>query len=151
LNNLKTAATDHDQGDIWADDEVELFIDPSNKRESYYQFMINAKGVYWDAYHAGANDPDTTWEPKIEVAASVGKDSWAVELAIPFTAFDRSAKSEAEWAFNVAHMRAATAEFIFWSPVFRDSTHTPEKFGKLTGMPVRALKAEAKKPEEAKK
>src|SRR5262249_28380782 len=58
LKALKADATDHDQDDIWSDDSVEIFIDPSNKRESYYQFIINSKGVTWDCFHDSPNQPD---------------------------------------------------------------------------------------------
>ncbi|MFH0939995.1 MAG: sugar-binding protein [Planctomycetota bacterium] len=146
LKNLKTSATTHDLDAIWADDDVELFIDPSNKRITNYQIIINSKGVNWDCFYAGPNqEPDKSWEPKYNVAANVGQDSWTVEVAIPFATFDRSDKSEAEWAFNVARSRATAAEFIYWSPVFAATSHVPEKFGKLTDMPIRVLKPEASK------
>ncbi|MFH0939389.1 MAG: sugar-binding protein [Planctomycetota bacterium] len=138
-------ATNHDQDMIWEDDNVELFIDPSNNRVTCYQIIINSKGVYWDGFYAGLNqEPDKSWEPKYNVAVNVGRDSGTVEVAIPFTAFDHSDKSEADWTFNVARLRAATNEFIYWSPVFSKTSYVPEKFGKLTGMPVRTLKPAAK-------
>jgi hypothetical protein len=144
LKQLKAAVHKHDGEGIWGDDEVELFIDPTGKRASYYQIIVNAKGVTWDAYHRAPQDYEREWEPKYEVKTAVGADRWTLEMAIPFAAFDRSEAAAAEWAFNAARMRAAAGEFIYWSSVFKDSAHTPEKFGRLTNMPPLPLKGAAK-------
>ncbi|HEY3320524.1 MAG TPA: sugar-binding protein [Planctomycetota bacterium] len=136
LKGLKADITKHDEEMIWEDDDVELFIDPVGKRDCpYYQIIMNSKGTTWDACMVGQTDPDLTWEPKYEAKAKVGKTSWSVELAMPFTMFNKTEKSAAEWAFNVMHNRSNASEMMYWSAVFADSAHTPEKFGKLTGMP----------------
>lgn len=146
LKALKADVTQNDSDEIWADDSVEIFIDPTGKRESYYQLIVNSKGSIWDAFHAFPRSPDSSWNSESKVAAKVGTDNWTCELAIPLTAFNKSGASAAEWAFNVARNRSASQETVFWSPVFNDSSHVPEKFGKLSGMPVIAPKP----PEPAK-
>jgi uncharacterized protein with FMN-binding domain len=132
----------HDQDGIWEDDAVEVFIDPLNTRESYYQFIVNSKGVSWDAFHDTPGRADKLWQPKSEIQAKVGKESWVVTMALPYASFDCMAKGEsgAEWAFNVAHSRSAANESAYWSPVFAKSSHTPAKFGKLLGMPAGVVK-----------
>jgi hypothetical protein len=71
----------------------------------------------------------------------VGKDSWIATMSLPIAMFDRSDKSETEWAFNVAHTRTSDGgELTYWSPVFASSSHKPDKFGKLQGMPAKLLK-----------
>jgi len=107
LKALKTDDTEHDQDDIWADDSVEIFIDPTGKRENYYQLIINSKGVSWDAYHDSPGQPDKLWQPTTDIKCKVGKDSWIATMSLPYAIFDRTEKSEAEWAFNVAHTRTA--------------------------------------------
>ncbi|MGD0089127.1 MAG: sugar-binding protein [Planctomycetota bacterium] len=140
LKKLKADVTEHDGELIWEDDDIELFIDPSGKRDyPYYQLIVNSKGTTWDAYMPAAGEPDLTWEPKYEAKVKVGKESWCVELALPWSCFNRTEKSATEWAFNVSHVRSA-GELIYWSPVFSDNSHTPEKFGKLLDMPARKLK-----------
>jgi hypothetical protein len=117
-----------------------VFIDPTNKREHYYQFIVNSKGVSWDAYHNEPGQPDKLWEPKCEIQCKVGKESWIATMALPYTIFDRTDKTEVEWAFNVARTRTADSESVYWSPVFASSSHKPERFGKLLGMPAKVLK-----------
>ena len=137
LKKLVADATRHDQDGIWNDDCVEFFIDPPRSRTSYYQIIINSKGVTWDGYHASANDPDNSWEPKYDAATKVGAKSWTVELAIPLSAFDRTEKSSTQWGFNVSHARTAADEVCFHSAPMDTSSHQPEEFGTLSGMPER--------------
>ncbi|HEY3320526.1 MAG TPA: sugar-binding protein [Planctomycetota bacterium] len=138
LKTLKADVTQHDTESIWEDDEIELFIDPTAKRDwPYYQIIINAKGTTWDAIMTGQTEPDLTWEPKYESKVKVGKASWCVEVALPFTCFNKTEKAAADWAFNLLHVRANASETLYWSPVMCDNNHTPEKFGKLIGLPTK--------------
>ena len=135
LASLTADAKEHDADAIWQDDDVELFIDPTGQRKSYYQIIANSRGVTWDAFHSEPSSPDTTWEPKYQCAAKVGKASWTVEFALPFTIFDRTKTAADAWPFNVLHGRQAAAETCYWSPVLAASAHTPGRFGTLTAMP----------------
>ena len=138
LKKLKADAKAHDDDPIWGDDNVELFIDPSGKRENYYQVIINAKGVTWDAWLPSPLAPDKTWNPDFKSAVKVNKDNWTLEIALPFACFTQSPKSAAVWAFNVTRMRP-NVELTYWSPVYNDGSHHPEKFGRLSGMPAVVL------------
>jgi hypothetical protein len=136
LKTLKTAATSHDQDEVWGDDSIEIFLDPANKRATYYQFIINAKGVFWDAFHDTPKSPDKTWQPQAQIAAKVGADRYTLEIALPWSCFNRSDKLEAEWAFNVVRSRPAAGEATYWSPLYSDTNHKPQRFGRLTGLPA---------------
>jgi hypothetical protein len=140
----------HDDNDIWQDDAVEVFIDPSGKRASYYQIIVNSKGVTWDAWHNEPKDEDKTWEPKYLSAVKIGEKSWVVELALPWACFDKTEKFEADWVFNAVRDRAQNGDECFWSPVLGQNAHAIERFGKLTGiLGVKPPKAEAKPAEAA--
>ena len=134
LKNLAAKTTKHDGDDIWADDDVELFLNPAGQGQSYYQIIVNSRGVTWDAYHESPNKPDVSWEPRYEATAKVGEKSWVVELALPWAIFDRTEKSQADWAVNVLHARQSDQELLYWSPVFNTTAHTPGSFGKLLGI-----------------
>jgi len=135
MKKLEAKVARRDVDDIWSDDCVELFLDPSGKRVSYYQLIINSKGALWDAWHSEAANPDKTWQSKAAVAAKVGPSGWSLEVGLPLSAFDRAAEQQAAWAFNVSRLRRPGAELVYWSPVFNDTSHAPEQFGILTGMP----------------
>ncbi|MFB3890760.1 MAG: sugar-binding protein [Phycisphaerae bacterium] len=134
LKNLVANAKDHDEDGIWNDDDVELFLDPTGKRNDYYQIIVNSKGVTWDGYCADPGRADTDWNPKYQCAAKVGKESWVVELAIPWAAFNQTRKFSDTWAFNCLHMRQGGGEEEMQFAPVEGSAHQPDKFGKLVGV-----------------
>jgi len=134
LKNLVADAGYHDEGEIWNDDEMELFLDPTGERKAYYQIIVNAAGVTWDAFHKTPGDPDTSWEPRYQHKVGVGEKSWMIEFALPWRIFDRTAVSLEDWAFNALVHRKRAGEFLYWSPVFSNTAHTPERFGTLAGV-----------------
>ncbi len=136
LENPATSATEHDQNDIWDGDCVELFIDPTGKREKYYQFIISPKGVTWDAFHHDPGLPDTSWNPDYPIAVNIGPSSWVIEMALPLTAFSMTKEHSATWAFNVSRTRKAADELTYWSPPMDSTSHRPDRFGTLQNMPV---------------
>jgi hypothetical protein len=142
LGKLVAVVTQHDAAEIWSEDCVEIFMDPTNLRKSYYQIITNSKNVTWDAYHKTAGSPDMSWNPKYESAASVGDTSWIVEFAIPWKAFELSKESKAEWSFNVSRTRTAANEVAYWSSPDDTTSHRPDRFGTLTNMPVMPLSLE---------
>jgi len=143
LRALRTRIAEHDGDEIWTDDVVELFLDPTNRRQAYYEIIVNARGITWDAWHAVPNHPDKSWEPRYEAAVKVGRTSWVAEFALPWSMFDRTSDSQAAWAFNVLHFRPSAPELLFWSPVFSRTAHTPENFGTLTGIVHTTRRAKA--------
>jgi hypothetical protein len=137
LKELTAKVTDHDGDGIWEDDDVEIFLDPTDQRQTYYQVLVNPKGTTLDLFCRADKAKDLRWDPKYEVAAKVGKENWVVELAIPLAAFDQSERFN-RWGFNAARHVAATSEYTYWSPVYGKSAHVPERFGTLVGMPGKA-------------
>jgi hypothetical protein len=59
---------------------------------------------------------------------------------LPWSCFDRTEASAADWNFNFIHCRTI-GETLYWSPVYEETSHAPALFGRLKGMPVRPLKA----------
>lgn len=143
IRNLKAKVAKHDGEGLYEDDSVELFLDPAGRRTSYYQVMVNCRGVTWDAFHSSPGNPDRGWEPKYAVGVSVAKDSWQAEFAFPWPIFDRSPAFAAEWTFNALRNCPARAENDYWAPVHARSAHTPERFGTLTGILAKAPTGDA--------
>lgn len=142
LQDLVAKVKDHD-GELWTDDDVELFIDPSNKRDQYYQIIVNSKNVTFDATQSGegGKDMDDTWNPKYQSATKVGKESWVAEFALPFAIFDKTKNFDGTWAFNVFRNQVS-GEGSYMSPVGEGGgAHQPAKFGKLTGMTAKPAEA----------
>jgi len=81
---LETVNGGHDNGNMWWDDNVELFLDVTGKNEGeFYQFIVNPEINYWDS-----KLKDTTWECQgFKAAAQRGKDFWSLEVFLPYAAF----------------------------------------------------------------
>ena len=66
---------------LWWNDNVEIFLDPTGKRDGYFQFMVNANGALWESI----GREDNSWDPPgVRASAHVGDGSWSVELFVPY-------------------------------------------------------------------
>ena len=133
LTSLTANTMTHDGDVIWNDDEVEFFFDPTGTGKVYYQIIVNARGVTVDNHFLQPMVADKTWDPVYEAKTSVGTQSWIAEIAVPKAAFDRTPKTEATttWLLNVTRNHPSTKQISCWSPMFCNSLHTPERFGRL--------------------
>jgi len=122
-------------GQVWNDDSVELFIDPTNKRapDGYRHIIINSLGTTAEAKGPGGAE-DYSWNPKLRVKTKVGRKAWTVEVAIPLKALVADVKKiNRVWAVNfnrMAYLIEGT-EDTAWSPTGAASSHVPARFGCL--------------------
>ena len=134
MDALLADIREHD-GQVWNDDCVEIFIDPTNKRQidGYMHIVINAiKTTAESKGPAGAED--YSWDPKLKLETTVGKKGWTVEVAIPFADLVADpAKMCKVWAVNLNRMAYLIEgnEDTCWSPTETASSHVPSKFGVL--------------------
>ena len=134
IASLAADAKTHDAEELWADDDIELFIDPSGQGKTYYQFMVNSKGVSSDAYHPRPRDPDARWNPQYQLSVKVGEKSWTAQWALPWTIFNATATSSNRWGFNVYRHHVKPEQLITWAPITGGDLHAPQQFGVLTGI-----------------
>lgn len=104
-NRLKAIRNKRDS-DIWLDDSIELFVDPSGTRKSFYQIVVNSKGILFDARWIGGTS-NLGWNSNIKAVSRVLKDHWIVELAIPFCEMDIPYHRDAKFCVNIARNRHA--------------------------------------------
>ena len=85
MTNLVTNASPRD-GRTWQDDSVEIFINPKQTNFPWMQFIINARGAFFDQYAPNgqmnfsdclAHNFNCAW------ATQVLDDRWTAELRIP--------------------------------------------------------------------
>jgi len=103
------------QGAVYSDDCVEVFIDSEYRGRDYYQICVNSLGYYYTGGSQGM------WKPSLKTVANRGDDRWTVEMAIPLA--DLKIKGRL-FGFNVCRERRPLEvfELICWSP-------TGERFG----------------------
>ncbi|OGV74260.1 MAG: hypothetical protein A3K19_14080 [Lentisphaerae bacterium RIFOXYB12_FULL_65_16] len=127
-HEIKSSAKTRD-GDVWADDSVELFIQPDRRGEAYYHLVINGLGTVYDA-RCEKGSFDKAWNANIRVAVSADQKSWKVELAVPGADFATSMKDGSTIGFNICRNESPNSEKSCWSPTGA-GFHVPATFGVL--------------------
>ncbi|HUT35254.1 MAG TPA: sugar-binding protein [Planctomycetota bacterium] len=124
LDKLRAARRSHD-GEIWADDSVEVFLGFGG---TYYHFGVSAAGSTYDG-----KGKDPAWSSGLRAAVAKGEKEWTAELALPLDRMLGGAKCPAEWIANFNRSRYAGGELqeTAWSPTYSGNSHAPEWFGKL--------------------
>ncbi len=103
---------------VWVDDSVDIYICPAGSREkedpTYYRFSVNSLGVKFDEQRRSRH-----WNADWDAAASVGKDSWTIEVALPFRSLRVGSPTNrrTRWLINVVrHRRVKPEEESSFSP-----------------------------------
>ena len=132
---IRIRATEVHDDALWSDDDIELFIDPTGVRDTYYQFAVNAKGMKTDLHriekgNTGLGGWSTVWTAKTKI----GADRWTAEIAIPFAAFHLAPiAAHRPWAFQVCRTRKPKpAYYSLWSPA--SGYHKIDEIGYLAGI-----------------
>lgn len=120
---LSASLTRHD-AIIYRDNDFEVFIDPNNDQQQYFEFEINALNtvmeLYMDKPYNKGGRADLSWNAEgLQTAVRLigtlndpsDKDSgWTVEMAIPFAVFQRperlqQPKSGDNWRVNFSRVQ----------------------------------------------
>ena len=121
----------------WGTDLIEIFVDLSHDRNTYYQFAVNAKGERWHARHATKalfSGRATSWECGWHAAGKTDAAGWTVEVAIPYTCFDLRPviKVGDVLGVNVCREDPRSREHSSWA-FSHGAFHTPQAFGQAKG------------------
>jgi len=81
--------------DVWRDDCVEIFIRHVPLPGTFYQYIVNSKGVRQSRARKGGQAV-REWNPQWQAAARVGAKEWCVEVAIPHAAMARPALTQGD-------------------------------------------------------
>ena len=134
LDKIKAAVVNRDDPQLYNDDVVGFFVAPGPQRTDYYQVVFNSKGVIGDAAcHQSGTVRDTAWNSETQVATSLGKREWTVELAIPLADMDLGKPAPGDWGVNVARVRRAgeTVQLSTFMPM-TGSLQQPALFAALS-------------------
>lgn len=117
--------------DLFSDDVLELFVQPSPASGVYYHLAVNSRGTLYDARCTAAGGDDKSWSSGARAAARVGERTWTVELAIPRQALSAEAFAATQtWRLNLCREEKPAGENSCWSPT-GGAFHTPARFGVL--------------------
>ena len=142
MAELKAAATTED-GPVFTDDSIEIFLDTDNDEFTFHQLAFNANGIRFDQYGEGAYDygfnifaaeiggkqvRNVGWNGAWTVKTSRHADCWEATVALPFATFGRASDL---WGILIGRNRRATErqETSSWPAI--GFFHQPAKFAKL--------------------
>ena len=144
LNKLRTVCAKADDGAVWEDDEVEIFLDPTLSGADYYQLMVNAAGTLCDfRLRATYNLPggilnaifsaDVAWNSGAKVAVGREANAWTMEIAIPWKAFGMARGAPGySCGLNLTRHRIPVEENTGWTRLDGlGGNHNPRRFGLL--------------------
>ena len=129
LGETAAKATNRD-GQVFADDCVELFLGPTHDRFNFFQFAVSLSGARFDASGDGAGVA-SDWDAPWEAATSRAPGRWFAELRIPFACLQLSDKAGTTWDMNLCREEKPHGELSSWAPV-GDRFGAPQTFGTLT-------------------
>jgi len=117
-----------DDGNLFSDDCLEVFISPRGTEQEYYHFVTNALGAKWDEKGKGAPKWDAPWT----VETSRGADRWTATFTIPLAVLGGPPPHGAIWWFNLCRQRQPGGlQLSAWSPT-GSSFHNVPAFAAMT-------------------
>lgn len=141
MDKLTGTKREHD-GNVFADESLEVFLDTNNDEFSFYQMCLNSAGSKFDmkcagGIHFGANIfnvaygkkklRDHKWNCKWTVKTTRYNDRWEAEIAIPFSSVGRESDI---WGIHLGRNRRIGKRNTFSNKAI-GSFHQPEKFEKM--------------------
>ena len=120
-------------------DLFQLIFDTFHDHQGRARFEINPSGVRNDALGSGQQDPDLSWDPIYEAAATIDSVGWYAEFRIPFSQLRYPRAPSQTWGLQMRRFRAKNAEvdnFAFW---LKTQSCAANCFGHLEGLQISAV------------
>jgi Domain of unknown function (DUF4838)/Carbohydrate family 9 binding domain-like/Glycosyl hydrolase family 67 N-terminus len=139
IDDMKYSKTQTPPKNIWNGSTVEIFINPNCDRKTYYQIVMNPAGfILGNAVTTieGVKNFDFTWNPNAKMSVKKNKESWDVELAIPFTSFNFTPKEKISLVANFNRTRVLNSDKKgfqqqTWTPLISKGFHDINKYGTI--------------------
>ncbi len=123
--------------EVYADSCVEVLLNPSADRKTYYQFIVNANGIVYDAKYVVGNQGQKDWNSSVSVKTALDEQYWTAEITVPLSDIGPLAEGgfPANFARNRAIKAAAEESYYQWSPATGRSFHEISQWGTLYTTP----------------
>jgi len=129
MANLKAKYLLQDEN-VWADDCVELFIQPNPLNPTYMRMAVNAKATKYDAKTDGGLNFDKTWNPAWTASSSLQDSSWTLNIEIPFISLGISAQDSTQFKLAIRRSMPSRSANSGWP----DFSGSPGGFATATLM-----------------
>ena len=140
MGRIAANVKDHDNGKIWEDDSIEIFLypDETGNGKGYHIIANTAKVVFDASTTKNSLKHDVSWESKAWIGFKRYSDHWLPDVIIPFESIGIA---DPEFAGPIAvnfyrnRVRGGKADCSCWSPTGHYIHNSPEKFGRLDPRP----------------
>ena len=140
---IQPTVLDHD-GNISADDSVEIFLDPGTAGKLYYHYMLNTANARAERVCRNLWDKDLTWDMPWRSATKITKTGWQAEIGIPLSVVAGQGDASKATINLCANRVLVTLNYMnvvvgnyressSWAPV-KSGFHEPLSFGLLLGL-----------------
>ena len=113
----------HDDSEIWRDNGVEIFLNTSADKLTFYHFLVNSAGSFSDSkcVKPGTGFPkaDYNWESGAKVKVSVGDGRWTAVVEIPKSALGEIAPRFPAEFLRTRNVSGEVTSYFNWSPYSR--------------------------------
>lgn len=127
---IKALFTQRDEA-VYGDDAIEIFFNPDPALAAYVHLAVNSLGAIWDARSEAGMNLDRKWNGDWQIATSVQKDQWLLDIRIPFASFGITPAEGATLAFNFTRARPGRLEGFPPSGWPDASVHNPSGYGQI--------------------
>ena len=127
---LLAGATERD-GPLWKDDSVELFLDTNLDRHTYYQIIVNSRGVLFDQDTGAPGLAGDKWNGPIVAAAQVAPDRWTAEIKLQFIGLRLAEAAGSQWGANFARSSFRGNRALYTWVKVGANFGEPARFGRL--------------------
>jgi hypothetical protein len=136
MSSVVTRITEKDDGKIWEDDSIELFICPDESdRSKCFHIIVNAAAVVCDGQIVPGARDNLTWQSQADIRCSGESGRWVLDIRIPFNAIGISDPFFAgDLAVNFYRNRnrpGSRHRAGCWNPTGVWQYYCPDKFGIL--------------------
>ena len=136
MKNISVVKRPFDDGNLWRDSSVELFLNPSNDRKVYYQILVNRLGNMADIRYTAVGKSsirDPKWNSNAKAVVTDTPKGFTVKISIPLKNLPGLKRSGFPINFcrNRVLIKQNGAQSLYaWSPYIK-GFHDLENFGKL--------------------
>jgi Domain of unknown function (DUF4838)/Carbohydrate family 9 binding domain-like/Carbohydrate binding domain len=134
----------NDDTNMWKDSGLEIFLNPSSDRKTYYHLIVNANGFLADSKivrvgtKLSKDQIDLKWSSKATIITRILKDRWIAEIAVPARSLGAlNIKATDSWVANFNRGRNISTkdmkdnQLLTWSPYLAGNFHDIHHFGSL--------------------
>lgn len=123
-----------DRDKIFSDDWVGPIIDPYGDNKKSYEILVNPYGIQGDLLWSSSGE-NSNFDMIYSSEATIEKDRWIVEMAIPFKSMSFPDIEDHQWNLHMIRTRPRETRLqMSWAKISRDEPSFQKQSGSIKGI-----------------